>query len=89
VLDDCLSLCESPTNIFMKLYIHSHDKMLTEWAIDHVIQNRGKVAKELAKCCVSGLEEVKADYLMRVPEESVKVVGSAYLRVTKTYVLVE
>lgn len=38
---------------------------------------------------MGGVEEIKVDYLIRIPVSDVKVVGSMYVRVTKTYVLVE
>lgn len=82
-------MCEVPNNIFVKLYVYTRMPASTEWATDNLVHNRVKIAKEICKVCVSGLDEIKADYLVKVPLEMVKIVGSTYLRITKTYILVE
>lgn len=61
----------------------------TEWSAENLIHNRTKIGKEIYKVCVSGVEEFKAEYLMKVPLEAVKMVGSTYIRVSRTYVLIE
>jgi hypothetical protein len=40
-----MRICESPGNIFLKLYVHTHEPISTEWSADHLIHNRIKIGK--------------------------------------------